>query len=90
FARLRECRTRHVFMGKYYRAINKPERGFACTCRVRLQTRDHILVGCLDLEQYRTPLYALAPQLVMVDLLGTKEGLLATVKFLKASGAFLK
>ncbi|EJD53455.1 hypothetical protein AURDEDRAFT_54215 [Auricularia subglabra TFB-10046 SS5] len=90
FARLLQCRTGHAFTGEYYRAIDKPERGFACTCGVPLQTRDHLLVGCPELERYRAPLYAFAPQLVVVDLLGTKEGLLATVRFLKASGAFLK
>ncbi|EJD39593.1 hypothetical protein AURDEDRAFT_71053 [Auricularia subglabra TFB-10046 SS5] len=90
FARLLQCRTGHAFTGEYYRAINKPERGYACTCGVPLQTRDHLLVGCPDLEQHRAPLYAFAPQLVVADLLGTKEGLQATVKFLKASGAFLK
>ncbi|EJD38462.1 hypothetical protein AURDEDRAFT_30014, partial [Auricularia subglabra TFB-10046 SS5] len=84
------CRTGHAFTGEYYRAIDKPERGFACTCGVPLQTRDHLLVGCPDLERYRAPLYAHAPQLVVADLLGTKEGLQATVRFLKASGAFLK
>lgn len=46
--------------------------------RVPLQTRDHLLVGCPELERFRAPLYSVLPQLVVVDLLGTKEGIEAT------------
>ncbi|KZW00227.1 hypothetical protein EXIGLDRAFT_797787 [Exidia glandulosa HHB12029] len=90
FSRLLQCRTGHAFTGEYYRAINKPERGLACTCGVPLQTRDHLLVGCPDLERYRRPLRDVSPMLIVADLLGTREGLKATAKFIRASGAFLK
>lgn len=90
FSHLLQCRTGHAFTGEYLRAINKPERSFACTCGVPLQTRDHLLVGCPELERFRAPLYSVSPQLVVADLLGTKEGIAATAKFLIASKAFSK
>lgn len=90
FSRLLQCRTGHAFTGEYLRAINKPERSFACTCGVPLQTRDHLLVGCPELERFHAPLYSVSPQLVVADLLGTKEGIVAAVKFLIASKAFTK
>ena len=75
----RLTRMGHAFMCEYYPAINKPERGLACTCGVPLQTHDHLLVGCPHLERY-PPFWAISPLLIVADLLGTREGLAATTK----------
>ena len=87
-ARLVQCRSGHAFTGEYNRAVNKPERGLACTCGRALQTRDHLLVECPDLEQYRYHLRNASPALHIPTLLGTREGIRATSKFIAHSGAF--
>ena len=87
-ARLVQCRSGHAFTGEYNRAMNKPERGLACTCGQALQTRDHMLVDCPEFEGQRHHLRNASPSLHIPTLLGTREGISATSKFIAHSGAF--
>ncbi|EJD49164.1 hypothetical protein AURDEDRAFT_38008, partial [Auricularia subglabra TFB-10046 SS5] len=82
------CRTRHAFTGEYFRSINKPEHGFACSCGAALQTRDHILAECPVYERHRNLLRDVSPSLSIPELLGTKAGIHATAKFIRRRGAF--
>jgi ribonuclease HI len=89
FSRLFQCRSGHAFTGEYYRAIDKPERGYECECGdAALQTRDHILTTCITHERYRYILRAASLSLSIPNLLGTKEGIAATGAFIRKSGAF--
>lgn len=88
YARVLQCRTGHAFTGEYNRAINKPDRGLACVCGAPLQTRDHLLAHCPELERYRGALRDVSPQLDVAHLLGTREGIAAVAKFTRRSGAF--
>lgn len=87
-ARLTQCRSGHAHTGEYNLAINKPERGLACCCGAALQTRDHLLTDCPEYERYRGVLRDASPALSVTHLLGTHEGIAATAKFLRRSGAF--
>lgn len=85
---LTQCRSGHAFTGEYYRAIKKPERGLECACGEAIQTRSHILADCPVYEPHRHLLRDVSPGLSITDLLGTREGIVATSKFLRRSGAF--
>ncbi|KNZ79111.1 hypothetical protein J132_01159 [Termitomyces sp. J132] len=54
------------------------------------QTREHIFQTCPKYEAYRYILHEANEQLDLGILLGTKDGLKATAKFLEKSGAFTK
>ena len=90
FACLIQCRSGHAFTGEYFRAIEKLERGLHCLCGEALQTHDHLLVHCLEYGQYRYILRDASPELSIPDLLGTQDGIFATAKFLRKSGAFAR
>ncbi|KAG6867226.1 hypothetical protein C0993_005414 [Termitomyces sp. T159_Od127] len=89
FGRLTQCRTRHAFIGEYY-AKFVPEESTRCTCKARYQTREHVLKECPNYDDHRHILKEADEQMELGILLGTKEGIEATAKFLAKSGAFMK
>ena len=89
FGRLLQCRTGHNYSGEYY-ARFVPSESIDCPCGEPLQTREHILRDCPRYEPHRHTLRDASPRLFLPTLLGTKEGIKATTKFLEKSGAFTK
>ncbi len=79
----------HAHIGEYYNAFHIPE-DIGCTCGEPLQTREHILKYCPLYDSHRHLLYAASAGLIMTDLLGTKDGIEATTKFLVATNALTK
>ncbi|KAG6889956.1 hypothetical protein C0992_003436 [Termitomyces sp. T32_za158] len=61
-----------------------------CICGIRFQTREHVIQTCPEYEEHRHILREVDEQLELRILLGTKEGLEATAKFLAKSSAFTK
>ncbi|KAJ6453146.1 hypothetical protein C8R45DRAFT_847281, partial [Mycena sanguinolenta] len=54
------------------------------------QSREHLLCECPRYEDQRHILREASRDLSLPELLGTKEGIAATAKFLEESGAFTK
>ncbi|EJD33473.1 hypothetical protein AURDEDRAFT_117862 [Auricularia subglabra TFB-10046 SS5] len=86
-ARITQCLSGYARTGEYKKAINTPERGFACCCGAVLQNHDH-LTGCPQYERYRGVLSDMSPSLSVTQLLGTPASIATTAKFLRRSGAF--
>ncbi|RDB17330.1 hypothetical protein Hypma_001787 [Hypsizygus marmoreus] len=89
FGRLTQCRTRHGFIGEYYAKFVSTE-SIECPCGENFQTRHHIITECERYNSHRHLLTKDFPELSLPDILGTKKGLEALVKFLTKSGAFTK
>jgi hypothetical protein len=90
FGRLTQASTGHGYLGEYYQCFVPDETPWCfCTDEVyhpTLQTRKHIIFECDHYAQHR-PLIKNRPLEV---LLGTKEGVLDFLTFLRKSGAFTK
>jgi ribonuclease HI len=90
FGRLTQASTGHGYLGEYYQRFVPDETPWCfCTDEVfhpTLQTRKHIIFECDRYAQHR-PLIKNRPLEV---LLGTKEGVLDFLTFLRKSGAFTK
>jgi ribonuclease HI len=92
FGRLTQLRTMHGYNPHYYARFNIPHDP-DCICGNRLRPfpasryRDHILHNCYEYDDHRHLLSAASRDHHDWILLGRTKGLLATAKFLKASGA---
>ncbi|KNZ73082.1 hypothetical protein J132_01312 [Termitomyces sp. J132] len=89
FGRLTQCHTKHAFIGEYYTKF-VPRKGKSCPCGEQFQTREHIFQTCPKYKAYRYILCEANKQLDLGILLGTKDRLKATAKFLEKSRAFMK
>ena len=89
YGQLIQCRTGHAFMGEYY-SKHVPMEDRSCPCGELLQSCDHIIATCPTYEDQRQVLKSTSEDLITSDILGTKEGIEALVKFLRATSAFKK
>ena len=89
YGRLIQCRTGHAFLGEYYNK-HVPTEDRSCPCGEPIQTRDHILASCPAYENHRNILKVASEDIITSDILGTKEGVEALIKFLNATNAFKK
>jgi hypothetical protein len=89
YRRLIQCRMGHAFTGEYYDRF-VPTESTECRCGEHIQMHEHIIRSCPRYAEHRHILQTNHPNLNIADLMGTKIGLEALVKFLKASGAFTK
>ena len=90
FGRLIQCRTNHNYTGEYRRRF-LPLEEFACPCGEEIQTREHIIVHCNLLHDHkRHDLRKISQYLWLPDILGTKEGIAALIKFLHDTPAFTR
>jgi len=76
-------------MGEYY-SKPVPTEDRSCPCGEPLQSCDHILTACPTYEDQRQILKKASEDLVMSDILGTKDGIEALIQFLRATNAFKK
>jgi len=93
FGRLTQARTMHGYNTYYYNRFNL-DRDPHCPCGhlvspdVPERIRDHILHSCEAFNEYRHILTQTSRDHNPAILMGSIKGLLATAKFLEASGAF--
>ncbi|KAF7378403.1 RnaseH domain transposon factor [Mycena sanguinolenta] len=78
-----------MYLGKYYNKF-VPSEDIDCPCGEPFQTREHLLCECSRYEDQQHILKEASRDLSLPELLGTKEGIAATAKFLEESGAFTK
>ena len=84
-----QARTGHGHFGEYYTTHNIQEPS-GCPCGAETQTRDHILFECEIHEEHGYPIDEGAPDHKLTTILGTKKGIDALAKFVRASKAFQK
>ena len=82
-------RTGHAFMGEYYNK-HVPTEDRSCPCGVPIQSCNHILTTCPTYEDQHQILKKASEDLVMSDILSTKDGIEALISFLWATNAFNK
>jgi len=87
YGRVIQCRTGHAYTGEFRQRF-KLDGPYDCPCGEQLETREHILRDCTRYTAYRHVLQETSPNILLSDILGTKEGIYALAKFLKSSSAF--
>jgi ribonuclease HI len=89
YGRVVQCRTGHGYTGEFRRRFI-PGEPVDCQCGEPIQTREHILTTCPQYEESRDILRAVSQDIVLTEILGTKEGIDALIQFLRESGAFTR
>ncbi|KAJ3832175.1 hypothetical protein F5878DRAFT_548524, partial [Lentinula raphanica] len=84
-----QCRTGHAYLGEYYSKF-VPTKNVDCPCGEELQTREHILRECPIYDDFRYILEKVSPDVCLMDVLGTTEGIDALAEFIEMSGAFTR
>ena len=84
-----QARTGHRHFREYYTTHNIQEPS-SCPCGAETQTHDHILFKCEIHEEHRYLIDEGAPDHKLMTILGTKKGINALAKFVRASKAFQK
>jgi len=87
YGRVIQCRTGHTYTGEFRQRF-KLDGPYDCPCGEQLETREHILRECTRFSAYHHILQETSPNILLSDILGTKEGISALAKFLELSGAF--
>jgi len=87
YGRVIQCRTGHAYTGEFRQRF-KLEGPYDCPCGEQLETCEHILRECTRFSAYHHILQETSPNILLSDILGTKEGIFALAKFLELSVAF--
>lgn len=85
---LNQCHMGHGYTSKYYNRF-VPSKDVDCPCGEPLQTREHILQECPWYTPHWHHLQQILPDVSIPEVLGTKPGITALIKFLFKSSAFI-